>query len=208
MLKKILLLLFLSPVLAVFPAHSGHSSDVVTLGIPESVLREAVAQSLPFELDTSSQSIGGRVFVKRIDNLQLDIQSLSALLVLAGQEVKIKTKIGGHELRLNVGDVEIECSLTALVRYDQASRTLFVKPQVSEYSAAGNGKGNELGNLLVALLNGREFPVKVEQLQPLVTDLGNRQLAIDLTVQDIVITEDMMNFHLAPAIKTLMPQKK
>lgn len=208
MFKKFLLLLVLSPVFIGSPVLCEETTDVVKLSMPESVLREAVAQSLPYEIDTSSQSIEGNVFVKKIENLELNDQSLSALLVLAGKDVRIATKIGGHQLRLNVGDVEIECNMSALVRYDEKSSTLFVKPAVSEYSASGNGQGNELGTLLVALLNGREFPVKVEKLQPLVTDLGDRQLAVDLMIQDIIVSENMMSFHFKPSIKTLSAQKK
>lgn len=198
----------LSSVFIGSPVQSDEHSSVVTLSMPEAVLREAVAQSLPFEIDTSSQSIDGKVFVKKIDNLQLNDRSLSALLVLAGKDVSIATKIGGHQLRLNVGDVEIECNMSALVRYEQKSSTLFVKPAVSDYSASGNGQGNELGTLLISLLNGREFPVKIEKLQPLVTDLGDRQLAVDLMIQDIIISENMMRFNFEPSIKSLAGQKK
>ena len=207
MFKKILLLLVFSSVFVGSPVHCGANTDVVTLNMPESVLREAVRQSLPFEIDTSSQSIDGTVFVKNIDNLELNDRSLSALLVLAGKEISVSTKIAGHQLRLNVGDVEIECTISALVRYDEMSSTLYIKPSVSEYSASGNGQGNELGNLLVALLNGREFPVKVEKLQPLITDLGARQLAVDLMIQDIIVSENMMSFNFKPSIHTISPEK-
>ena len=188
-------------------AETNNSDQAITLKLPESLMAEAVKKSLPFEIDTSSQTIGGSVFVKSIENLQLEDQNISALLVLAGKDIQITTKIAGQKLRLKIGDVALNFNISASIRFDEPSQTLFLKPNVTEYKSAGNKKGGEIGILLIGLLNGKEFPIEIKKMQPLITDLGSKQLAIELKIKDITIKKDILLLNLTPDVKSL-PVKK
>ena len=51
---------------------------------------------------------------------------------------------------------------------------------------------------MVALFNDREIPVARDNLQPFITDIGNRQLIIDMSVEDIRLDPDSLDLLLSP----------
>ncbi len=180
-----------------------NSLDVITLTIPETVLVKAVQQSLPVKIDPGSDTVGGSIHIANIDNLQLDDQKLSALVTLIGNEIQIKTTIAGQQLRLKVGNVKLEFAITADTRFDDVSQTLFIKPTVTDLKTDDGQSGDELGSLLIGLFNGKEFPVAIDKLQPIITDTGSKKLAIDMLITNITISENLLSMHLRPQIKTI-----
>ena len=72
-MARIFLIVFSSIVLLCTAAQAKNNDvETLTLTIPESVLAEAVRKSLPFLLDTGSDSVEGSIWIQSIENLQLD----------------------------------------------------------------------------------------------------------------------------------------
>ncbi|MBT8354352.1 MAG: hypothetical protein KJO60_07500, partial [Desulfofustis sp.] len=109
----------------------------------------------------------------------------------------LNTSIGGHNLLLKVGNVELDFSLEAVMRFDKPSQTLFIRPTVSGIDQRGS-QNNEVGELIAALFNGQEIPVALENLQPIITDIGTRQLVIDMSVEDVRLGSDVVEILLTP----------
>ncbi len=192
------LALFCSPA----PARSSDMQNL-TLSIPESVLAEAVQKSLPFLLDTGSDSVEGSISIQRIDDLQLADRQISGTVTLIGNDIQISTAIAGQRLRLKLGTVQLSFNLVAESRYDDVSRTLFIKPTVTDLQSEKGQAGDELGNLLVGLFNGKEFPLTIDTLQPIIADTGSKKLAIGMQIKNISITENMLSLDLLPDIRSV-----
>ena len=173
----------------------------ITVSIPEIILVDTIKKSLPIQLSQPSDALKGVISIKRIDNLNLEKQKLSAHLLLTGTNMQINTAIAGHQIAINVGNVQLNFNITARVRFDEAKQTLFIIPQVSEMAPGTSQKGNEIGGLLVSAFNGKEIPVVIDKLQPIITNTGSRQLAINMRVKDIVIEPDALVLYLLPDIK-------
>jgi len=192
-------------------SQNGHAEtkglDAITLTIPESVLAEAVKQSLPVPIDTGSDTVAGSISIENIDQLQLEKQQISALVTLIGNDIQIKTTIAGQQLRLKVGDVKLEFNITADTRYDAPSQTLFIKPTVTDLKTEKGQSGDELGSLLAGLFNGREFPLAIDRLQPIITDTGSKKLAIGMQIKNVTIARNLLTLHLLPQIKTIKQAK-
>lgn len=203
---KITLSLLLFVAFATLPAFAAPVEEqLITLNLPESVLAETIGQSLPIDLNTSSDSLIGSIVIQKIDNLTFGDQSISALIRLVGKDVQMSTNIGGHQLRLKIGDVLLDFAITASIRYDEATQTLFIKPIVNDIKSHGNQKNGEIGGLLVALFNGKEFPIAINKLQPIITDTGSKQLAISMHIKDVTIAGKTLVLHILPLIQTLPP---
>ncbi len=191
--------------------QNGHTEtkglDAITLTIPESVLSEAVQQSLPVPIDTGSDTVAGSISIENIEQLQLEEQQISALVTLIGNDIQIKTTIAGQQLRLKVGDVKLEFNITADTRYVAPSQTLFIKPTVTDLKSENGQSGDELGNLLAGLFNGREFPLAIDRLQPIITDTGSKKLAIDMQIKNVTIARNLLTLHLLPHIETIKQTK-
>ncbi|MBE0582620.1 MAG: hypothetical protein IH612_02525 [Desulfofustis sp.] len=175
-------------------------NETVTLRLPESILAEVLAKSLPILIEQPDGLLSGNVAINSIDQLRLADRTLSALIGLTGTDLQVSTTVAGHQLRLNIGSVDMDFALSASLRYDQAQRTLFVVPQVSELDQKNTSQANETGALLAGLFNGREFPIAIDRLQPLVTVAGDKRLTIDLQVEDVLASPQALVLSLKPTI--------
>ena len=203
-MARVIILLFSLIVLLSQNVHAEKNNlDAITLTIPGSVLTEAVSQSLPVLIDPGSDTVEGSISIENIDDLQLGDQQISALITLIGNDIKIKTTIAGQQLRLKLGTVKLDFNITADTRYDGSSQTLFIKPTVTDLKTQDGQSGDELGNLLIGLFNGREFPLAIDKLQPIITDTGSKKLAIEMQINNVTISTDLLTMHLLPVIKTI-----
>ena len=169
----------------------------ILLSLPVKVVEEVVQKSLPLQINQPSDSLAGVISVEKIDNLIFTNESLSATVAMSGRDVQLNTTIGGHQIRLNVGNVALDFSLDAVIRFDRPSQTLFLRPSVSRLNQQGS-ENSEAGELMVALFNDQEIPIALDNLQPFITDIGTRQLIIDMSVEDIRLDPERLDLLLTP----------
>lgn len=194
------LLLFsflISPIIA-----ASADQEALTLRIPAPVMVDILNKTVPIQLDPSSDSFTGNLAIQRIDNLKFGKQSLSALLGLVGKDMKLSTTIAGHKLLLNIGNVLLDFTINAKMRYDASKQMLFITPTVTDIDSHGESKTDEIGNLLTKLFNGKEFPVSIDRLQPIITDTGSKQLTINMNITEISMAEDALVLQIKPIIKS------
>lgn len=161
------------------------AEDFITLNLPETVIAEATAAILPLSIDAHSKSIEGDLRIINISELQLTDDHLACRLHLAGTNLVLLTEIAGHEIRLQVGTVEIDFKTEAAIRFDAKQQILYIKPMVKDVTTSGAASGADIGQILVALLNDQEFPVAIQDLEPLIARAGSKTITFNSTVADI-----------------------
>lgn len=178
------------------------AEDFITINLPETVIGKATAAILPLRIDAHSKSIEGDIHIINISELQLTDNHLACRLHLSGTKLAFLTEIAGHEIRLKVGSVEIDFKTNAAIRFDAKRQTLFIKPMVKEVSASGNGSNADIGQALVAVLNNREFPVTMQELNPLIARAGAKTITINTTIANIEAKPKSIQLSLLSSIAT------
>jgi len=176
------------------------ANDQITLNLPEKVISQAISAMLPFEIDAHSENMQGKITIINISKLEITDQHLACRLHLAGSNLAFLTEIAGHEIKLKVGSVEIDFKANGALRFDRATQTLYIKPVVTDVAATGDGKNGEIGQALIALLNGREFPVTLQDIDPLIAEVGVKTVTITTRIADIQAKKDHFQFQLIPSI--------
>ncbi len=176
------------------------ANNNITLNLPEKVIAQAITAMLPFDIDAHSKNIQGNITVINISKLEITNQHLSCQLHLAGNNLIFVTEIAGHEIKLKVGAVEIDFKANAALRFDSAKQTLYIKPVVKDVTARGDSKNDEIGQALIALLNGREFPVTLQKIDPLIAKAGAKTVTISTIIANIQAKEDFIQLELTPEI--------
>ena len=177
-----------------------NSENTITLSLPEQIIAQAITAMLPLNVDARSKNIQGDITIINISDLALTDNHLACRLHLAGNNLAFVTEIAGHEIKLKVGAVEIDFKTNAALRFDQAKQTLYIKPEVKDVSAKGDGKNGDIGQALIALLNGREFPITMQEIDPLVARAGAKILTIETKIADIQAKQDSLQFQLSPVV--------
>ncbi len=194
MKKIILITVFLCGILASPALGDSHS---ILLRVPQTVVVDTLQKCLPLAVNQKSADLTGLISVTRIDNLVFKDQSLGAAVAINGRDVELNTSFGGQQIRLNVGNVDLNFNVSALLRYDKASQTLLIRPTVSGVDQQGN-QNNEVANLIIALFNDQEIPLPIDNLQPLISDLGNKELTINMAVSDVILKPGTVDIMLSP----------
>ena len=190
-----LLLILLLPVKA--PAVP---NETITLNLPESVLAKAVQAALPLDVDAKSNSLRGTIRIISINNLQLGDKLISCRLHIAGNNLQIVSELAGHQINLKVGEIELDFDCNARMRFDAARQILYVRPIVDKMQASKDASQGELGQALVSLLNGREFPISMQDMEPLIARTGSKTLIITMKFGNIQARKDMLQFSLVPRV--------
>lgn len=184
-------------------ATSGQATqpqDVISLTLPESVIARATKAILPLDIDAHSKTIQGDITIINISDLQLTDNQLACRLHLAGKNLALVTEVAGHEIKLKVGEVEVDFLTTALIRFDAEKQTLFVKPIVKNVPKPGKNANADIGQGLVALLNNREFPIAMQNLDPIIARTGAKTVTINTRIADIRAMPKAIGLSLVPAV--------
>ncbi|MGB3209742.1 MAG: hypothetical protein WBB19_03460 [Desulforhopalus sp.] len=178
------------------------ADDFITLNLPEAVIAKATEAILPIRIDAHSKSIEGDITIINISEVELTENHLTCRLHLAGRDLAFLTEIAGHEIRLKAGSVEIDFKTDAAIRFDAKQQTLFIKPVVQDVANGSAGSSADIGQALVALLNGREFPITMQKLDPLIARAGSKTIIINSTITDIKARAKYIQLSLLPNIAT------
>lgn len=199
-MQRLLLSTCLSLFCLVIAACPVTAEDFITLSLPESVIAKAATAILPLQIDASSKSMEGVITIVDIKDLRLTENHLSCRLHMTGSNLAILTEIAGHEIRLKVGSLEIAFNTRAAVRFDRKRQTLIIKPTVENVAGKSSMINGDIGQALAALLNGREFPVSLQNLDPLIARTGAKTITINSRITDIEAAPKRINLSLAPEI--------
>jgi hypothetical protein len=175
-------------------------AETITLNLPESVLANAVKAALPLDVESQSKSLRGTIKILGINNLQLGDKILSCRLHVAGSNLQIVSELAGHQINLKVGEVELDFDCTARLRFDAAKQVLYIKPVIDKVKAGKDAGQGDLGQALVSLMNGREFPISMEEMEPLIARTGSKTLIITMKFVNIQARRDLLQFSLLPKI--------
>lgn len=181
---------------------SAAASKMITLTIPDSVLSQALDKSLPISVETSSSTLSGAITIVKISNLQIHDKGISCRITLQGENMHLNTDIGGHAIQLNVGSLQLDLQSNSVLRFDPASQMLYVKPVISELKASSTAAQGDIDALLLAFLNNREFPIKMQQLEPLIAETSGKTININMHIAGIRTQQGVLQFDILPQIQT------
>lgn len=199
----VLYFLYTALLFSVFlPQHGVAAQKPVTITLPEETIASSIKAILPFQIDTRKIPVKGKMTIVDIDNLQITNGGISCKLKLSGQNMALSTNIGGHQLNLDVGSLQLDVNAYTTLHFNSAKQILYIKPAIKETKSSGNGKAAQIGPTLIALLNGQQFPIALQPLQPIVMQTGNKQVVIKTRIVDVSAQKDKLQLHLLPAIST------
>jgi hypothetical protein len=178
------------------------AGNMITLTVPDTVLSQALDKSLPIAIDTSSNTLSGAITIIKISNLQIQDKGVSCRIALKGDDMQLSTEISGHVLKLKVGSVHLDLQCNAVLRFDPAKQMLYVKPVISDLQASSTTAQGDINDILMAYLNNREFPVKMQQMEPLIAETSGKTININMNIVGIHTRQGILQFDILPHIQS------
>jgi hypothetical protein len=181
----------------------GFAAETLTLTVPRQILIEAVDAALPITFYPEAEAFKGGVTLASISDLTLGDNLIGGTITLIGQDMFIDTSIGGQSLRLNLGEIQYQSSVRASLSYDGQRRVLVVSPSVAAKTDGMASSDQPVDALLNALLEGRTYELDLNRLEPIITQLGARQLMTEFAVHDIAVSPETVVISLIPTFTGL-----
>jgi len=191
-------LLFILLTATLSPADS--SQEPITMNLPDSVIKAAIDKSLPLDFKIHSDTLLGSISIDKIENLQFQQNKLSSRITLSGHKLNLVTSIAGHDLRMKIGTLTMSFQCDATIRFDATSQTLFLKPTITDLQSS-NSQKTDVASVIALLFNNREFPLRIEKRNPIVTDIGNKLLNISLDIANIELRPNSLLLSITPRIE-------
>ncbi len=201
-MRHILLYFTISLLFLISLTQTTQATERITLNIPESALSEALSAALPLEYATTSKKLQGKITLKSIRELQLLNQQISCRIQLAGKDLTLLTEMAGQKITLNLGAVDMDFKANARLRFDREQQTLFVTPLIDPATSGNENTTGDIGDVLMQLVDGREFPIEMKDIDPIVAKTGAKSLIITTTIADIQVQKKRLQFLLEPQVST------
>ena len=88
------------------------------------------------------------------------------------------------------------------LRFDPAKQMLYVKPVISDLQASSTTAQGDINDILMAYLNNREFPVKMQQMEPLIAETSGKTININMNIVGIHTRQGILQFDILPHIQS------
>ncbi len=196
------LFLPLLALLCLLPVQYAAAQQAITVTVPEKTIASSIKAILPFTLDTRKLPLKGEFVIVDISNLQITDGAVSCKLKLAGENMGLSADIGGRRINLDVGSVELNVDANTLLSFDAAKQTLYLKPVIKNAQSSGSDRAAQVAPTLVALLDGQQFPIALQSLQPALIRTATKQITINTRIVNVQPKKGALQLQLLPAVSS------
>jgi len=202
------LLLLLTLIVPTQLFAAGPKDGTITLNLPESVLAQAITEMLPLDIEPATSGLKGSITIIGVDDLKITEHNISCRLKLSGKKLQILTELAGHQISLKVGAIELNFTCSTRLRFDSARQVLYIKPTINGISSA-KPSNTDIGSTLLPLLNGREYPITMKNLAPLIAETRDKTVSITMHISNVRAVNGALQLSISPQISsTLHPAAK
>ncbi len=179
-----------------------------TVVVPAESIARVIKPMLPYRIDLGNNFIGD-FWIQSIDNISLKKGRIFFASLITGKDIKYSTKIGKQTINFVVGDVNMPHQWEVAFRFDKHKKRLFLKPLITAASEAdGWSQGDALLNTLLVALSGLEYPIELDNMKPVRTELQNQLLTLNTDISDVYAADNKLFVELMPRAKIDNPKRE
>ena len=170
----------------------------MTIVVPAESIARVIKPLLPYRMDFG-KNFRGDFWIKSIENIKIKKDKILFSSLITGRDIKYATKIGKQVVNIVVGEVNLRNHWEVSLKYDKSKKTLFVKPLIKGPANKNElSQGDALLNTLLEALGGLEYPVDVNNLKPLKSELYDKLWTVNFDVSDIYTGDNKLFIEIIP----------
>jgi hypothetical protein len=170
----------------------------LTVVVPAESIAKFIQPLLPYSIDIG-KNFSGSFWVKSIENIKIAKDRVSFSAHIYGKDIEYSAKIGKQTASFKVGNVNLRNHWEASFRYDKSKKKLYIKPHIEGPQNKKNfSQGDILIDTLFNALGDIEYPIDVNRIQPIVTDLYDTELTINADISDIYADNNKLFIEIIP----------
>jgi hypothetical protein len=170
----------------------------MTVVVPAQSIARAIEPLLPYKIDLGNNFVGS-FFVKSIKDVRIKNDRILFSSLISGKDIKYATKVGKQVVNFVVGDVNLPSNWEVSFKFDKAKKKLLIIPYSQEVKDEDKfSQGDALLNALLTAFSGIEYPVDLNNLEPVQAELYNQILTVNMNVSDIYAADNKLFVEIVP----------
>jgi hypothetical protein len=184
-------LVILFVLIAVSTVFCRTNPDIVTLTLPEAMIRQSVQSVLPLPIVPEGDHLQGKLVLDSISKLEMRDNGALIQGTVLGSNLSLKTRVGNQNLNMKIGEVRLPLTCDFTFRFDPARKILYVTPHLEQPQPTNNPQADAILPLLT-LLGNKEYPVSLDSLQTFTAKVGDQDISVAMEPVDIRISAQQM----------------
>ena len=157
----------------------------LTVVVPAESIAKFIQPLLPYSINIG-KNFSGSFWVKSIENIKIAKDRVSFSAHIYGKDIGYSAKIGKQTASFKVGNVNLRNQWEASLRYDKSKKKLYIKPHIEgPQNKQDFCQGDILIDTLFNALSDMEYPIDVNRIKPIATELFDTELTINTDISDV-----------------------
>jgi hypothetical protein len=170
----------------------------LTVVVPAENIAKFIQPLLPYRIDIG-KNFSGSFWVKSIEDIKITKDRVSFSAHIYGQDIGYSAKIGKQTASFKVGNVNLRNHWEASLRFDKSQKKLFIKPHVEgPQNKKDFSQGDILIDTLFNALSDIEYPIDVNRIKPITTELYHTELTINTDISDVYADNNKLFIEIIP----------
>jgi len=170
----------------------------LTVVVPAESIVKFIQPLLPYSIDIG-KNFSGSFWVKSIENIIITKDRVSFSAHIYGEDIGYSAKIGKQTANFQVGNVNLRNQWEASLRFDKSQKKLYVKPHIEgPQNKKDFSQGDILIDTLLNALSDIEYPIDVDRIKPITTELYNTELTINTDISDVYADNNKLFIEIIP----------
>ena len=175
----------------------------LTVVVPAESIAKFIQPLLPYSINIG-KNFSGSFWVKSIEDIKITRNRVSFSAHIYGKDIAYSAKIGKQTASFKVGNVNLRNHWQASFRFDKSQKKLYVNPHVDgPQDKKDFSQGDILIDTLFNALSDIEYPIDVNRIEPIATELYDTELTINTDISDVYADNNKLFIEIIPT-----PQKK
>jgi len=178
------------------------SMEDIFIVLPSQSIAQFLIKLLPYQI-SMGKDFSGSMWVKSIKNFKIEENKISFSSHLYGKDILYSAKIGKQISNIALGNVDLLNDWECTFRFDANKKILFIKPHLK--NQVGTKKESRKGsiiNTLFKVLSDTEYPVNLQEINPITAEFLGNSLTINFNISDIYAVNNNLTVKIRP-----IPQK-
>ena len=170
----------------------------LTVVVPAESIAKFIQPLLPYRIDIG-KNFSGSFWVKSIENLKITQDRISFSAHIYGEDIGYSAKIGKQTANFKVGKVNLRNDWEASLRFDKSKKELYIKPHIEgPQNKEDFSQGDILIDTLLNALSDIEYPIDVNRIKPITTELYDTELIINTDISDVYTDDNKLFIEIIP----------
>ena len=171
----------------------------LTVVVPAESIAKFIQPLLPYSINIG-KNFSGSFWVKSIENIKIAKDRVSFSAHIYGKDIGYSAKIGKQTASFKVGNVNLRNQWEASLRYDKSKKKLYIKPHVEgPQNKKDFSQGDILIDTLFNALSDIEYPIDVNRIKPITTEIYDTEVTINTDISDVYADANRLFIEVIPA---------